>query len=422
MAAKSVVDTGLIEAAPNDGAAYGQVNGSWQEVMKAVAGEVQVDDLTDLPAAVGGVITLAADTAYKFTTGLDFLGARIVLSSGTVLLGTSSETAILKSTGLAAATPFISAAHGGPNPMQNFRIEDIGTVFDIDGQSGANAALDWVAVNLVNCGNAGTIRDITNLIVNTSAWLDCGQLTLDGTIGTVGFFQMLWTVPSGSGKTAIRFEPTCVISRRFRYTYGPMVVPAGCVGIDVVDRVSTFLDGETMGLLFANFSGGGTYLQGATYDDVETIIEATRGLTNSAPSAHFYLTNNATPTPIAVSGTFYKVEGATSEGTYSAKFVFTANRATYAGGFARFFRIAASVALTSGNNNNVRMRVAVNGTTLADTNQRAVTGSGGRLESMTTLGTVLLNPGDFVEVWVANDSGTTDITVTDMQVTVSAIA
>jgi len=125
-----------------------------------IVGLVYVDELADLPTPIGGVITLAAYTAYYFTTTIDLLGSRLVLSDATVLLGTSSETAILKSTGL-IATPFITASHGGPNPIQNIAIHDIDIVFDIDGLGGSNAALDWVALNLVSCGSVGTIKNIT---------------------------------------------------------------------------------------------------------------------------------------------------------------------------------------------------------------------------------------------------------------------
>ena len=422
MSLRSVVD-GDWPGDPPSGGVYGYSSpGGWEQVLTAVDGHVFVDGLDKLPDPAGGVISLLANVAYEFTNTVDLLGLRLELASGTVLLGTSSETAIIKSTGLDVSTPLISAAHGGPNPMQNIRIEGVGTAFDIDGLGGANAALDWMAVNLVNCGSAGSIRDISNLVINTSAWIDCGQLTLDGTIGTVSFFQVLWTVPSGSGKTAIRLESTCTISRRFRVSYSPMVIPVGCTGIDVVDKVSTFPGGETLSLRVVNFAGGGTYLAGADFDDVETLIESTRGLVNSTPSAHVFMTGNATATPVAATGTFYKVLGTTSQGTYSSKFTFSQNRATYNGGFSRFFRISASAAMKSGNNNDVRMRFAVNGVTLPDSNQRAVTGSAGRVESITTLGTVLLNPGDYIEIWVANDTSTSNITVTDMQMTASSIA
>lgn len=98
----------------------------------AVDGLVFVDGVDKLPAAVAGARTLAASTAYYFTTEVDLEGDRLVLSDSTVLLGTSSETAILKSTGLDVDTPLLTMESGGPNPIQNLRIEGVGTALYVD--------------------------------------------------------------------------------------------------------------------------------------------------------------------------------------------------------------------------------------------------------------------------------------------------
>jgi len=41
---------------------------------------------------------------------------------------------------------------------------------------------------------------------------------------------------------------------------------------------------------------------------------------------------------------------------------------------------------------------------------------------MTVLGLVLLNPGQYVELWVTDESGTGSVTITDLQVTIAAVA
>lgn len=385
-------------------------------------GERIVNNLSDLPAAVNGAITLEAGVSYVFNRELDLNGARLILGAATGLRGTNSEAAILKSTGLAPETPFITAESGGPNPIRHLAIEGVGTVLYIDGQGGSNAALDWYAFNLIGCGAVGTIRDITNLVVSDSAWNNTGGLSFDGSIGTVAFFQTLWTLPEGSGKTALTLPATLTITRRFRWTYSPMVVPVGCTGIDIADRDATFPIAETFGILFGNFSGGGSYLSGASYADDRTVIQSTIGLVNASPSAFVYMVDNATPTAVAEVSTFYKIAGAPLAGPYLSKFTVDGNRATYTGSIPRFFRLAASAALTAGNNNQIAFRFAVNGQTLADTNQKTTASSAGRAESVPILGTVQLGPGDFVELFTANLSAAADITVTDMQLNVSAVA
>lgn len=314
-----------------------------------------------------------------------------------------------------------STESGGPNPIQNLRIEGVGTALYVDGQGGANAALDWLALNIVDCGRVGTIKDVTNLVVNTSAWLNTGGLVLDGAIATVAFFQTLWTLPVGSGKTALTLPATLTVSRRFRWTYSPLVVPPGCTGIYVEDP-STFPVAESFGILYGNFSGGGTYLSGISYVDDEAVIQSTLGLTNTSPTAHYYQIGNVTATTITVAGTYVKAAGSPSSGPYTTKFTVSGNRATYSGSVPRFFRLTASAAFAAGTNRVIAACFAVNGVPDTSSRQRSTANASGRVESMTVLGLVLLNPGQYVELWVTDESGTGSVTITDLQVTIAAVA
>ena len=386
-----------------------------------VDGIVFVDNLDRLPAAVNGARTLAADTCYYFTTAIDLLGTWLVLSSGTVLLGTSSETAILTSTGLDPGQAFVVAAHGGPNPMRHLRFEGLGTVFDIDGLNGANAALDWFAVNIVDCDTIGTIRDVGNLIVDNSAWLNSSGLTLDGTIETAAWEKTPWTVPSGSASTAITLPDTLVISRRFRLQTMPISVPSGCTGIAVADIDATFANSETLQITDVRFTGAGTYVTGATYSDDQVSVFRTVGVTNTAPVCSYSMTSNASATTITVQGTYYKIAGTPTAGTYNARFTVSGNRATYTGAYPRFFTVEGDVALTSGANNQIAVRVAVNGTTFASTTMPTTANAAGRAESLGVHGVVQLSPGDYIEIFVTNNSGNTAVTVTDLQVLIAGV-
>lgn len=381
---------------------------------------VFVAALPDLPDAVDGVIALVAGRTYFFTAEVDLLGARLSLGDSTVLRGTSSENAIITSTGLDAGTPLITAEHGGPVPMQDLRIQGVGTALYIDGMGGANAALDWRAVNFVNVPTIGIVKNIANFIVNDSAYINSAGLTFDGTVATISFFQTLWSVPAGL--TAITLPNTLVVSRRFRWTYSPMLVPATSTGFAFANIATTIPTPESFGIIFANLSGGGNYLAGASYIDTQVAIVSTIGVTNSSPTAHFYMNNNAVSTAIGMAGTYTKVLGSTSAGAYVTKFTTSDNRATYVGGPQRFFALSAFAAFTSGNANKISIRFAVNGVTLSDTTQSATANSSGRIESCGTLGTVALTTGQYVEVFVTNESGTTAVTVTDLQVRISAVA
>jgi len=122
-----------------------------------------------------------------------------------------------------------------------------------------------------------------------------------------------------------------------------------------------------------------------------------------------------------VQGTYYKIAGTPTAGTYNARFTVNGNRATYTGAYPRFFTVEGDVALTSGANNQIAVRVAVNGTTLASTTMPTTANAAGRAESLGVHGVVQLNPGDYIEIFVTNNSGTTAVTVTDLQVLIAGV-
>ena len=100
---------------------------------------VLVYSTADLPAAVAGVITLAANTTYVITTTVDLAGARLVCSANTAIIGGSSENCRIKSTGL-GASPLITSAYS--LPMRNVSIEAT-IALALDATGNPDQALDW---------------------------------------------------------------------------------------------------------------------------------------------------------------------------------------------------------------------------------------------------------------------------------------
>ena len=107
---------------------------------------VFVDGPSDLPAAVGGVHTLADNATYFLTGTVDLNGARIVAGQNTTILGGSSENCRLKSTGL-TGTALITSAYS--LPMRGLTIE-ADVALDLDGTGTPTAALDWFGVNFTD--------------------------------------------------------------------------------------------------------------------------------------------------------------------------------------------------------------------------------------------------------------------------------
>ena len=179
----------------------------------------------DFPTAVAGVITLVAARTYFLTTTIDLLGDRIVAGANTAIIGGSSQNCGLKSTGL-TSTALITTTSS--LPLRNiFIIADI--ALNADGVTDPTASMDWTGVNFTDCTNVGTVKDYGNLIVSGAAFLDSGDLTIKGTIGTVAFNDTLF-VPQ-SGAAALIIDPAATITRRLRVNYCAMVIVSGATGI-----------------------------------------------------------------------------------------------------------------------------------------------------------------------------------------------
>ena len=368
----------------------------------------------DLPTPVSGVITLANNYTYFITKTIDLTGDRIVAGVNSVIIGGSSENCILKSTGLSSSTALITSVYS--LPMRNITITH-GTALNLDGD-GTTTALDWFGVNFTDCATVGTIKDYTNFVMSDSAFLNSGNLTFDGTIGTIGMSNCLFDCATTS--TALILPSTLTVSRRFRIIYSSFVVLSGETGISV--DASAVISSERYILDTVNFSGGGTYTSGVTYTDNKALFVNCVGLTNTSTKGFMYMLNNTTDTSIGVSNVnvWVKASGTTTSGTNS-KFTHTTNRLTYNGAFTNSFLVTLNAtARSGGSNQNISIGVAKNGTIISESEGIIRTTTSNVEHGGSTQAVVEMVANDYVELFVRNTSST-DIRVTDFNFNVVKI-
>ena len=304
----------------------------------------------DLPPAVNGVINLKDNYTYFFTTTVDLQGDRLVAGDNTTILGGSSENCRIKSTGIATDVALLSSVYS--LPIRNITFEApyaINLVASIPSVH----ALDWFGVNFTNCAKVGIISSYNNFILLDGAFLNSQDLTFDGTTGTVGFNQCLFSGNFGLGgtKSILNFPSTFICSRRIRTTVCSFVVPSGYTGITVQDGV-TFSQPESFIIQTCNFSGPGTKIGVSTHTDIngrDSFFEGNRGIDNTFPSGQFYMKNNSTPTVIGIGSTdiWTKIVGiTTTDGSINSKFTATDNRVTYNVATDRKFLSQATVTFT----------------------------------------------------------------------------
>lgn len=370
---------------------------------------------SDLPTAVSGVITLAANKTYFFTTTVDLIGDRLVCGANTTILGGSSENCVIKSTGLSSSTALITSVYS--LPIRNITITH-GTALNLDGD-GTSTALDWFGVNFTDCTTVGTIKDYTNFIMQDSAFLNSGGLTLDGSIGTVGFTQCLFDLTSGS--TGITIASTANITRRFRIIYSSFVALSGETGINVSS--SATIGNERYILDTVNFSGGGTYITGVDDTSNKSLFINCVGITNTAVNGQLYMQGNATATVVSATNTFYKVLGTTTASSDNSKYTHTNNRLTNDAAISRKYLIQCSLSFTSGTGDVCQFgfydsKIAAIRT---PSKTKATANSSGRAENIHMACVVSHILGDYLEIHCANLSSVANITVSDMNFVITEI-
>lgn len=400
------------------GAANGGLLSYSNGVWGTKSGVVFVSQKSDFGEAVGGVITLEAGQTYLVTGGIDLTGDRLEAGGVVTLIGTSSETASITSTGLGTEVPLLTSRY--TMPIRFITFKDVGTAIYFDDNAGANApvALDWTGVNFNNVTTIGEIGTVENFIYSMGAFLNSQGLKFTGTIGTVGISDSLLQ-GDGSAANIISIESTAEITRRFRIIYSSVVSFGSAVGINASTSATIAVEGFILDTV--NFSGGSTYVSGVQEDDNKSRWSECRGVKNSASISSYYMNGNVTATTIAAIGTAIKAAGATTSATISQRFTNSANRATYDGAIRRDFKVSAVLSVESGNNNVIGLYVAKNGALIPESEVYITTNAGGRAEAGMCQVIIPMAATDYIEVFVENDTSTSSITVTELNVIVEAL-
>ena len=389
---------------------------------------VFVGSKNDLPSAINGVITLKDNYTYFFTTTIDLRGDRLVAGDNTTILGGSSENCRIKSTGISTTTPLLSSVYS--LPMRNITLEApyaINLVASIPSVH----ALDWFGVNFTNCARVGIISSYNNFILLDGAFLSSQDLTFDGTTGTVGFNQCLFSgqFPPGNPtapKSILNFPSTFTCTRRIRITVCSFVVPPGYTGITVQDGL-TFTQPESFILSTNNFSGPGTKLGVSTHTSIDgssSFFEGNRGIDNTFVVGQLYMKNNSTQTSFASTETYVKIAGVTTTtGATNSKFVATDNRLTCLAGIEREYLTQVSATVVSSSNTTCSIAIydsSNNNEILqASTLDFECIGGVPTVVHITDVHTHILN--EYVEVHISNLENTDPVTVTALNVLVTQL-
>ncbi len=177
----------------------------------------------------------------------------------------------------------------------------------------------------------------------------------------------------------------------------------------MVDTERTLADLLT---IFADGQGAGSITEQDMRDLIVSLVPAYGSM---------YI-STAIETSIATISTPVKALGTTTAGVALRDFTHAANRLTYTGVPDRAFIITVSLSLTAVANDQVlAFHIAKNGAVLAASEIQRKAAKGADVGAASVVVEVELATNDYVELWVENTSGNTDLTVEFMNFEIRGI-
>ena len=386
-----------------------------------VNGEIVfVSSVDDLPTASAGVITLEDEVTYFFTNHLDLLGDRLVCGQNTTILGASSENCSITSTGLDSGQYLLSSEY--TVPIRHITFKDVTKAIGINlsGVAAQPIALDWTGVNFSGCTTNLYCNTIDNFIFSKGAILGGGTIVFNGSVGTIGIDNSLFT-GSGAAYNIIELTASCIVTRRFRTIYSSFVAFGSTVAIDVDPSATIPTEGFILDTV--NFSGGGTKLGGLDHTSNDSLFINCTGITNTAVNGQLYMQNNATATTISDTVTFVKVAGTTTPSADNSKFSHDNNRLTCDATISRKYLIQCTLSFTAGNANVCEFGFFDSQLNDIRTPSRtkSTANAAGRAENVVFSCVVSMSSGDYLEIHTRNTSAITNITVDQLNFVVTEI-
>lgn len=361
---------------------------------------VLVKSATDLPAPVGGVITLKAGTTYE-VNGTIYLDNKINLN-GCYMVGMDATNDKLVYTSGSGA--LFTGNKGGSVKMLTLTADQLGSkLFNLD--LGVTETFLMRDVIVSNCKEVGiikggyncffsvinfsgnsqgiTFQDNNYLLLDNTAWFSTNKGTYEKLVGNFGVIEKLGG---------------------FSHTQDAN----SAVALDITGITSIT---EAGNLKNTAFMGSGTKVNGTFSKKWEVEAAGIDTEKDAVASGNIFLKNFITTT-FTAQNTPTKVLGTTDSAALYRVTMPDNNRLRYEGSKTRRFSVTASISVTSqAANKYFSFYVYKNGTQLPESEQAMRLSTGVDKGSITISCTVVLSPNDYIEIWAANTSDATAMTV-----------
>jgi hypothetical protein len=373
------------------------------------AQQIDVYELSDLPAAAGGIITLAADTNYFIKNSINFGTDRIVMSSRSSIDGAGRLAIVLTYTGTG---DFITLTNASGGKIEGITIIcSTGRFFNFSDNGDNLLVIEDVTVTcdkvgiFNSTGANGSVMRVSNATITATT----SGMTFTGAWNRTLFLTIGFNLSAGSV-----FDLGVATFKSFYTDLIGMGLSAGATFLTGAAG-SANITASGVGVIRSTRDDGvGTMLSGITPDDDRWDFYINNRIRDTRSDGLLSMQANATNTVITTQSVYVKVAG-TWTVQPGAKFTgTTGGRLTYIGlkGVRHPIDISLSVEPVSGTNKTISVRVAKNGATIADSKRTIRTDSGSPI-NISCPWQLTLTTNDYIEVFIANDTGTTDLLVTN---------
>lgn len=369
---------------------------------------VFVKQLSDLPAAVSGTITLTGNTTYKISGTISLGTSILVMGNGTSIKGSNQATDILYYTGSGTMIN-ISDVSGDISTVSISCAS--GIVFNADCSTGLCNYLLYGVV-ITGAKTLGTIQGFNNFVIQSS--LITGTTTSGFSLGTTHATGNFATINSEFSSNAGTLFALSTSTIGFMTIHGNIFY---CTAGQTVFSGTPTVNNK-INVIDNSFTGGGTYTsQNIVPSNIYCQFISNIGVDPSESVGECYLVANTTSTTITVQGTFYKAAGTTSAGTLE-RFTHSNNRLTYTGLETIKLLVTSAASVTSATNNEtLGTKLAKNGTVINASEAESRQTTANQSVNCISKSIVQFSTGDYVELFVTNKTSTGAVTVEYLNLT-----
>ncbi len=359
---------------------------------------VIVNEISDFPTAVLGVITLEDDTQYFVTNDVS-TSNRFVMGSETVLSGSDGTLITLEYTGTGTMITSVNNSN---------KIRDIiltcnsGSFLDVSCATGTNVF--QVVSCRINCDEVGTIDNMYVVNFQNIIWTVLTDgVTFTNNNSIISYFQNIGTISAG---TFIDLGTSTFDGFSFSNSFG--VLSLGSTFLSGLASSGNINSGGLATVINTRALGAGTPLSGITTSDSLWEFISNSGISNSrdtllATRATGNVVISAANTPVIIGATWTIVDQSRFLGTSGGRFTYTGT-----GGFISFHAtISASIVTAT---DDCTFYFYKNGVQIAGSSiTRTLTA--GTNANLSLLWGAELQTSDYIEVFVENNDTAVDVTI-----------